>query len=185
MVSFTLALIRSIGHISLSSLHRQMQRDHENVCNDLSCKQSHCISRVQLRRLLISIDQEELKTLTNHYFAIELRQTDDLEWFALDGKELKGSIDKVMGEKRGENIILKVNHNQQSSQVIDFYSGQKESEKTTVKNYIQACSDLSNQAFSLDALHNSVSLLSLSLSNTFGLSFIFIVPPYSFISSPI
>lgn len=138
-----------------------MERDYEQLCIDLSYPKNSCISRVQLSRILSAINQEELTTLTNNYFKKEIKQTDELEWFAIDGKELRGSINKSIGQKRGDNIIFNVNHQSQESQIIAFYSGKKDSEKTVVKNFFEQSSLLTNHAFSLDALHNSVELLSL------------------------
>ncbi len=138
-----------------------MKRDYEKLSKDLDYSSNGCISRVQLMRILTSIDQDELKRLTNKYFGKEFERTDELKWFAIDGKELRGSIDKSMGEKRGENVIFQIDHLTQTSQVLDFYSGNKESEKTVVKNYFENFSDLKKQAFTVDALHNSVNLLSI------------------------
>jgi hypothetical protein len=58
-------------------------------------------------------------------------------WQALDGKQLKGSINKVKGGKRGETIVSTVCHAHLQSRIIGFYQGKKGSEKTVVKNYFE------------------------------------------------
>ena len=72
---------------------------------------------------------------------------------------MRGTIDKVAGEKRSENIIQQVSHQEKSSQLIAFYNGSKESEKTLVQKHFEAEKDLSGCAYSFDALHTNAGLL--------------------------
>ncbi len=48
-------------------------------------------------------------------------------WNTIDCKELRGSIDGVKGEKRGKSIVLSVDHDTKSKEVLGYYSGKKES----------------------------------------------------------
>lgn len=69
-----------------------MKRDYEELSNDLDYSSNGCISRVQLMRVLTSIDQDELKRLTNKYFGKEFERTDELKWFAIDGKATNDNL---------------------------------------------------------------------------------------------
>ena len=57
--------------------------------------------------------------MNDAYFDVNIEQILD-SWYAVDGKELRGNIDGVSGEKRGENIVKSVSHEDFSSQVIGF-----------------------------------------------------------------
>jgi Transposase DDE domain. len=123
----------------------------------LACDNSsrHCISRVQLTRILDSFVYESLTDFFNQLCCSKLEDV----WYALDGKELRGSIDGVKGEKRGENIVLQVNHKTSKSKVIGYYSGKKASEKTVISDFFEAQHCLKGKKYTLDALHNSEELL--------------------------
>lgn len=71
------------------------------------------------------------------------------KWFAVDGKELCGSIQK--GDKRGEAIVQMINHEDGIAHAESFYNGKKESEIPCVRTLLK--NDFSNQKISLDALH--------------------------------
>ena len=152
LVSFVAAIFRSVGKLSFTSLHRMMQRDHDFLVAQTGATSPCCISRVQLMRVLEKLDTNSLNTLHQAYFCQDaLRQAHP--WQAVDGKELRGSIDKSVGAKRGENVIFAVNHLDGQSQLLGYYSGQKDSEKTLVRDHFRQETDLSGQAYSLDALH--------------------------------
>jgi predicted transposase YbfD/YdcC len=82
------------------------------------------------------------------FCGIELNKQQQ-QWFAGDGKELRGSI--LKGEKRGEAVVQFVHHD--SGQVYDqaFYNGQKESERPCLQQLLQG--ELATQKITLDALH--------------------------------
>ena len=71
-------------------------------------------------------------------------------WFATDGKELRGSIEK--GSKRGVAIVQVVRHENREVVGQTFYNGKKESEVPTVKKLL-AESGVEKQKVSMDALH--------------------------------
>ena len=153
-------IIRSDGKLSLSKLSRIMTYHHDEIKKQLRADSKSCISYSQLRRILMNLDYSEYNAISKKYFTKEVSYQ-ELMWEAIDGKELRGSIDTESGKKRGENIILKIPHKTGSCKVLDFYSGDKESEKTHVYSYFQDQDDLSGKAFTLDALHNSERLLTL------------------------
>ena len=72
------------------------------------------------------------------------------QWFSVDGKELRGSIQK--GDKRGEAIVSLVGHKNGQTQGQTFYSGKKDSERPAVQDLLKAYHFL-DQKISMDALH--------------------------------
>ncbi len=82
-------------------------------------------------------------------YAIELNEQ-ERAWFAVDGKELRGSIEK--GAKRGEAVVQAVAHKDLQVVAQDYYSGAKASEVPTVRRLLEE-SGLAGEKVSLDALH--------------------------------
>lgn len=158
IVSFVAAIFRSTGKLSFTFLHRMMQRDHDFLVAQTGATSPGCISRVQLMRVLEKLDANSVNALHQDYFCQDVLHQAHL-WQAVDGKELRGSIDKAVGAKRGENAIFVVNHLDGQSQLLGYYSGQKDSEKTIVRDHFRQETDLSEQAYSLDALHCHPSVL--------------------------
>ena len=152
LLSFLAAMFRSTGKLSFSSLHRMMQRDHDYLVAQTGVNSPGCISRVQLMRVLEDVHPSHFNALNQAYFAASRPQQDN-HWQAVDGKELRGSIDKALGAKRGENAVFMVDHQNGHSQVIGYYSGQKDSERTLVRDYFRQETDLARQAYTFDALH--------------------------------
>lgn len=136
----------SLLHVSLAMLHRRMVKEHELMVIDTDFRVKRCVSYVQLGRILESIDYEIFNKINATYFDIQTDQIEGL-WLAVDGKELRGTIDGVSGDKRGENVVKMVSHEDLESQIIGFYSGKKESEKTIVQQYFQG-QDTLNGAYS-------------------------------------
>lgn len=75
---------------------------------------------------------------------------EEKQWFAVDGKELRGRISK--GATRGEAIVQAVDHKHQQVAAQGFYNGRKESEKAAVRTLLSQ-HKLLGQHISLDALH--------------------------------
>jgi predicted transposase YbfD/YdcC len=71
------------------------------------------------------------------------------KWFALDGKELRGSI--LKGDKRGDAVVQAVEHEDRITYGEAFYNGKKESEIPCVRDLLKT--GFANQKLSLDALH--------------------------------
>jgi predicted transposase YbfD/YdcC len=157
LTGFLLAILRSGTQLQVASLQRRMQKEHQGLCEELGYESTSPISDAQLRRLLAGVDYQAYNVLNKAYFGVELSEQ-TRAWQAVDGKELRGTIDGVAGEKRGENVVHLVNHQGSQSEIIGFYSGSKESEKTVVKAYFSQQQQLT-QAYSLDALHTDPALL--------------------------
>jgi len=160
LLGFMLAIVRSYSTLSMSFIHRQMNRMHDQLTKDLKTESTKCISLTQLRRVIEGLDIENFNTINQKYFQKLINQEFTC-WKSIDGKELRGSIDGVKGEKRGENIVLMKDHASSNSKVLGFYSGKKESEKTVVKDYFSFQKRLDHLGFTLDALHATPSLLEL------------------------
>ena len=71
-------------------------------------------------------------------------------WFALDGKELRGSIQA--GHTRGEVCVSALAHDTQEVVEQLYYNGTKESEKPAARQLLNDAG-LYNQKVTLDALH--------------------------------
>ena len=135
-----------------------MKRFHDELKDLVNAVSQKSISRTQLTRILNTLDYNEFNQLNQEFFGIEISKN---EWNAIDGKELRGSIDGVAGEKRGESIVLSVCHKSKLKIVLGYYSGKKDSEKIIVENFFDEYTDLKDKKFTLDALHNSEKLLTM------------------------
>jgi len=107
--------------------------------------------------VLSGLDWDSYNTLNERYLSVSVGSASGA-WCALDGKELKGNIDGVAGQRRGLNLVRALCHEGKESTVVGFYDGSKKSEKTTVINYLE--DHLTPGAgYSMDALHTSCGLL--------------------------
>ena len=158
ILSFFIAILRSCGKLNYSVIHRSMKRDFEYLKNLVGENYTKPVSYSQIKRILAKIDYQEFNSINQDYFGKQINHTGE-HWQAIDGKELRGTIDKVAGQKRSENIIQQINHKTKESQLIGFYNGAKESEKTIVQNFIEQSEDLKEKSFSFDALHTSSEFL--------------------------
>ncbi|QZE15534.1 ISAs1 family transposase [Halosquirtibacter laminarini] len=148
---FIISILTSSDHLSINKIHRNMVRYYEKLCICLHKDVDHCISRVQLTRILSEFDYESFLTICDEVYS-------STEWISIDGKELRGSIDSKSNKKRGLSIVYSIGHNTNVQQLLGFYDGTKESEKSIVYDHIL---ELPEQAkITLDAMHNSENLLS-------------------------
>ncbi len=155
---FIYAIIRSSGLLNYLKIHRQMVRDAPYIQRKLGLEVKKCISYTQLRRILSTVDYEQFNEINSAFFGRKIKK-EGRKWKSIDGKELRGTIDKIAGEKRSENLIQQVSHDHKENKFIDFYNGSKESEKTKVKSFFNDNSNFTDEAFTLDALHTDTSLL--------------------------
>jgi len=133
----------------LSSLHRSMKNTHTHLCLFLGIDDEGVVSRSHLPKLLKKVSLSEFEAILFRYYGIEL-QKEEKAWFAGDGKELRGSIER--GDKRGEAIVQLVRHEDREVLGQSFYNGKKESEKSCLQDLLkqtEACS----QYITADALH--------------------------------
>lgn len=134
---------------TLSSIHRSMVNTHQILCGLLEVEIEKAVSRAQLPRILEKVNLELFEQLLFTHFGIELSE-EEQQWFAGDGKELRGSIEK--GQKRGEVLVQLVRHEDGSVLGQARYNGNKESEKPCLQNLISQ-TDAQGQKITADALH--------------------------------
>ena len=118
---------------NLSRLHRHMAHQFSQLLEATQLADQKVISRAQLPILLASVNGLRFAQLLFEWFGFVLDQHQK-GWFAVDGKELRGSIQP--GHRRGQVCVSAVAH--QSHQVVGqtFYSGTKESERPTVSHLL-------------------------------------------------
>lgn len=154
-----LCVLRSDKKLTVAYLHRSMVRSYEELAQDLGIEVTCCISYSQLQRILKYIDYQCFNKINESFFNQQIEK-DASEWYAIDGKELRGSIDGVAGEKRGQSIVLRTSHSSKQSSILGWYNGSKDSEKPVVSSYFESYDGLTGK-YTLDALHLSSQLATL------------------------
>lgn len=150
LLGITLSLLRRRDG-NLSSIHRSIKNKHLSLCTFLGIENEPVISRSHLPVLLSKVNLKAFEALLFSYYELKLSAQEQL-WFATDGKELRGSINK--GSKRGEVIVQVVEHQTREVMAQSYYNGKKESEKTCVQQLL-ADKALLKQKITADALHLS------------------------------
>jgi|SRR5215210_2359445 len=148
LVGVTLAALSNRDG-NLSSIQRHLKNHYEKLAAVLGVENKQVVSRSQLPLILEKVAVQVFDKLLFESFGIKLSEG-ERQWFALDGKELRGSIKK--GSKRGEAIVQAVAHENCQTVAQDYYAGEKESEVPRVRR-IPEESGLASQRLSLDALH--------------------------------
>jgi predicted transposase YbfD/YdcC len=128
---------------------RHMSNQFDTLLAAMQLTDHKPISRAQLPLLLAKINGLVFAQLLFDWCGFVL-DTETKKWFAMDGKELRGSIQK--GHTRGEAVVSAVAH--QDGQVLaqTYYCGTKESERPAVATLIES-QHLAPQKLTLDALH--------------------------------
>ncbi len=137
----------------MSVIHRAMVEDCGRLAVELGIQVDKCVSYSQLKRILKIIDCQQFNSINESYFGAVVH-SEAGQWFSLDGKELRGTIDGVSGEKRGLSLVNLTSHHSGQSQIIGQYDGSKASEKPVVSTYFKQA-HLSPYKYSFDALHSS------------------------------
>ena len=148
LVGVTLAVLSNRDG-NLSSLQRHLKNHYGKLVKVLEIKKKHAVSRSQLPLILEKVACEVFDRLIFESFGINLSKQ-ERKWFALDGKELRGSISQ--GNKRGEAVVQAVAHDNCQTVAQDYYAGEKESEVPLVRKIFKE-SGLASQKTSFDALH--------------------------------
>lgn len=154
LVGMILALLSNRDG-NLSSIHRYLQNHYERLADCLGVEKKRPVSRSQLPNILAQVSVSVFDRLLFAHYGIKLNELEQ-KWFAIDGKELRGSIER--GNKRGEAIVQAVSHEDLQVAAQDYYAGEKESEVPTVRKLLRD-NGLSKQKVSLDALHCKVATL--------------------------
>lgn len=148
LVGVTMALLSNRDG-NLSSIHRHLSNHYEKLVEVLGVEKKRAVSRSQLPLVLGAVSVEVFDQLLFENYGVKLSAAEK-QWFAVDGKELCGSI--LPGEKRGEAIVQAINQETQESAAQEYYSGEKESEVPAVRLLLEK-SGLLREKISLDALH--------------------------------
>lgn len=148
LLGLILAILRNRDG-NLSSIHRCMKNNKMKIAKALGVDNEKIVSRSHLPVLLEKVDRSVFEQLLVKHFGIELSE-EQMQWFAGDGKELRGSIEK--GDKRGEVSVQIVRHKDKAFVGQAFYNGTKESEKPCLSALIQQ-TGVYEQGFTADALH--------------------------------
>lgn len=134
---------------NLSRLHRHMVNHFEKLLDATQLTDHKPISRAQLPLLLANVNGLCFARLLFEWFGFVLDE-DQKQWFSLDGKELRGSIQA--GHTRGEVVVSAVAHQHRMVVAQTYYCGSKESERPTVASLMET-QHLAHQKITLDALH--------------------------------
>ena len=156
LVSVTLAVLSNRDG-SLSSLHRHLKNHYEKLATVLGIENKCAVSRSQLPLILEKVASKVFDQMLFESFGVKLSGAERL-WFALDGKELRGSIEK--GSKRGTALVQAVAHADCQTVAQDYYAGDKESEVPVVRQLLGQ-SGLVSQKISFDALYCKPLMLSM------------------------
>lgn len=133
----------------LSSLHRHLKNHYGRLMRALALTPQSAISRAQLPRVLEKVSVTEFDRLLFANYGLQLTPQ-ERQWFGVDGKELRGSIEK--GAKRGEAVVTAIAHATRQTQSQAYYAGDKESEVPAVRQLLRE-QGLERAKGSLDALH--------------------------------
>lgn len=134
---------------NLSSIHRSMQNKHAELCSYLGIENKGVVSRSHLPVLLGKVNLGTFEDLLFSHYGISL-DAEERAWFAADGKEMRGSIEK--GNTRGQAIVQLVRHETREVASQDYYDGTKESEKPCLKKLLED-TGMQRHKITADALH--------------------------------
>jgi predicted transposase YbfD/YdcC len=152
LLGLTIAILRDKDGF-LSKIHRSMVNTHELLRKELksiySIDNEIVVSRSHLPILLKKVSVTTFSSLVFDYFGVELN-SEIKDWFALDGKELRGTIQS--GDKRGEAIVQVVSHDNMEVMDEGYYNGNKESEQPAIQDLLKR-HNLASQGLTFDALH--------------------------------
>ncbi len=148
LIGLTIAILSNRDG-NLSALHRHLTKRYEQLTEVLGLPLEQAVSRSQLPIILEKVAVEVFDRLLFENYGIKLSEQ-ERRWFAIDGKELRGSIEK--GAKRGEAVVQVIEHDKRQVYAQDYYCGEKESEVPVVRKLLQK-GGLKNQKITLDALH--------------------------------
>jgi len=147
-VGVTLAILSNRDG-SLSSIERHLKNHYEKLVRVLGVEKKRAVSRSQLPLILEKVAFQVFDRMLLENYGIKLSEAERV-WFAIDGKELRGSIEK--GYKRGQAVVQGVAHENCQTVAQDYYAGEKESEVPLVRQILEE-SGLASQKVSLGALH--------------------------------
>ena len=126
---------------------------HRRVLIEKFAIQKHGVpSYSTIRRILMGVDFDNLATTFNQW-AQNYVHLETSEWFGIDGKSIKGTVQDYKSEYQNFVSVVSVFADNRGHVLgLDKLDNKKGSEITTVQNLIAAL-DIQGVVFSLDALH--------------------------------
>lgn len=88
LTTMMLSILRSVGKLNVSVIHRQMKREYHEVVKILGLNSKTVVSDPQFRRILAGVDYQAYNEVNIDYFNKEIVEQSG-EWQAIDGKELR------------------------------------------------------------------------------------------------
>lgn len=141
------------GYLEQASIVRNMKRIHKELCKALNFKEKSSISAPQLGRIFSNFDWHHFEKINKFYWGNKNKKYSENGWRSTDGKELRGTIDKSRGEKRGLSVVRVIVQSSSQSECSAYYNGRKASEVTAVRELLREWG-VSGKKISLDALHS-------------------------------
>jgi predicted transposase YbfD/YdcC len=132
------------GRSRVSAIHRFLRNRFAWLRDLTHARETRCISRAQLPRLLARVEWERLTPLILAHLGVHLEASAPGEWVAVDGKALRGSP--------GEQVVLARTHQRGRILAQQPLTGPKASEVTAVRTLL-AQPSLQGRKVTLDALH--------------------------------
>jgi hypothetical protein len=155
LLGFILAIL--CGRKNRSSSQRFMANNHDFLCKATFFMACRVISNAQLGRVLRTLDIVAFNKIVYAHYGVEIAELSPGEWVALDGKDLKGSIDSQLSS-RSEVLVHGIRHSDSGIVAQSFYEGDKESEKLVIRDLLKS-SKLETKSVTLDALHSDPTTL--------------------------
>ena len=143
------------GRKNRVSLYRYLKNRFTYLEQLTGYKEVGLISLRQFYRILKGVNWQSYNEVNARHFGKKIVDLGQDEWVAIDGKELRGSLSTNSDgqkEKRGEAVVNAVNHKTKEVIATSYYRGDKESERSTVRELLQT-SGLKSKSVTLDALH--------------------------------
>lgn len=151
------------GRVFISEIHRYLVRHHNRLCFLLDVDEPRVISDTQLRRLLTLVNEQVYQHFHADYFGWQPGLLPDDSWVSFDGKELRGTIDGAVGQKRGLCLVRPLSQESNISLPGLFYQGIKDSEISCVRTLLKH-TKIAGQQITFDALHTQPKTLKMILS---------------------
>jgi predicted transposase YbfD/YdcC len=136
------------GRSKVSSIFRYLRNRLEWLREVTQHPEAGVVSRAHLPRLLARLDWEELNTLIDQHFGVQVELSATHDWVAIDGKVLRGTL--ASGDK--QSVVFAVSHASRTLLAQAPMHGSKASEIPMVRDLLTH-SQLEARQVTLDAHH--------------------------------
>lgn len=138
------------GRASVSSIQRYLVNRLKWLRQVTGESEAKGVWRAQLPRILSGIDRVALNELTMKHFGLQLVESDEGTWKAIDGKTLCGTPDESGSQRT--RIVTAVDHVSHETEAQCEFESTKKGEITVVRTFLQE-TGLEKANVTLDALH--------------------------------